>query len=212
MEDCLSPVLQFNPEHPKILDLKQQVEMLTAQRDAKSAERAVYQNQVSQLKSLFARAQQVHKKGRPLDAVAAYERVVESRLPDPSGVKTESKRTIASIRQMMNSKTASLQAEAEKFAQSQNLKGAIVSLRKARVIDPNNPELPEKIDRYMTELRKQMMSLYQEGILEESFGNVEGGDSKAGAKEKWRKILDLDVPDGEYYKKAFIKLKKYGAL
>jgi hypothetical protein len=57
-----------------------------------------------------------------------------------------------------------------------------------------------------------MMGLYQEGILEESFGNVEGGESKAGAKDKWKKILDLDVSDGEYYKKAYIKLKKYGAL
>ncbi|MNU08930.1 hypothetical protein D3C72_2552040 [compost metagenome] len=57
-----------------------------------------------------------------------------------------------------------------------------------------------------------MMNLYQEGILEESFGNVDGGESKAGAKDKWKKILELDVSDGEYYKKAYIKLKKYGAL
>jgi hypothetical protein len=62
------------------------------------------------------------------------------------------------------------------------------------------------------DLRKLMMTLYQEGILEESFGNVEGGESRAGAKEKWKKILEQDISDGEYYKKAYIKLKKYGAL
>jgi hypothetical protein len=57
-----------------------------------------------------------------------------------------------------------------------------------------------------------MMNLYQEGILEESFGNVDGAESKVGAKDKWRKILELDITDGEYFKKAYIKLKKYGAL
>ncbi|UOE99982.1 FHA domain-containing protein [Bdellovibrio reynosensis] len=212
MEECLSSVLQFNPEHPRILDLKTQVESIIAQREAKDAERAAYQALVSQMRSLYSRAQKVHQAGKPLDAIAAYQKVLAAKLPDPSGLKNESQRSIASIRQMMNSKTAKFQAEADRAYQAQNLKGAILALRKARAMDPSNPELPDKIEQYTLELRKQMMSIYQEGILEESFGNVDGGDSKAGAKDKWRKILDLDVPDGEYYKKAYIKLKKYGAL
>ncbi|WP_347356026.1 FHA domain-containing protein [Bdellovibrio sp.] len=212
IEDCLSPVLQFNPEHPRIMDLKAQVDMLNAQREAKEAERAAYQGLVSRMKGLYDRAQAVHKKGKPLDAIAAYEKVIDAQLPDPNGYKGQSKRTIASIRQMMNSKTATLQTEAEKYYQAQNLKGAIQSLRKARSLDPTNDELPDRIERYVGELRKQMMTLYQEGILEESFGNVDGGEAKAGAKDKWKKILEMDIPDGEYYKKAYIKLKKYGAL
>lgn len=212
VDECFSPVMQFNPEHPKILDLRAQAEALTTAREAKQAERAAYQGLVGRMKSLYDRAQAVHKQGKPLDAIAAYEKVIDASLPDPSGLKNQSRRNIASLRQQMNSKTASLQNEAEKYVQAQNLKGAIIALRKARSLDPTNPELPEKIEHYLLELRKQMMSLYQEGILEESFGNVDGGESKAGAKDKWKKILDQDVPDGEYYKKAYIKLKKYGAL
>lgn len=211
LEDCLSSVLQFNPEHPRILALKSQVEGLIAQKEAKEAERMAYRSQVGKLHGLYERARSVEKNGKPLDAIAAYEKVLDAKLPDPNGMKAQSKRTIASIRQAMNSKTSSLQAEAERLYQSQNLKGAVLALRKARVLDPSNFSLPEKIDQYTTELRKQMMAIYQEGILEESFGNIDG-DSKAGAKEKWKKILELDVPDGEYYKKAYIKLKKYGAL
>lgn len=212
IEDCLSPVLQFNPEHPKVMDLKAQAESLTMQREAKDAERAAYRALVAQMQSLYVRAETVHKKGKPLDAIEAYEKVIDSKLPDPNGYKNQSRRNIASIRSMMNSKTSFLQAEAEKYYRAQNLRGAILSLRKARAMDPTNDELPERIERYTVELRKQMMTLYQEGILEESFGNVDGGESKAGAKDKWKKILELDVPDGEYYKKAYIKLKKYGAL
>ncbi|QDK36540.1 FHA domain-containing protein [Bdellovibrio sp. NC01] len=213
MDDCLSSVMQFNPDHPKINDLKAQVQTIVIARQAKAAEKAAYQGQVAKLRAIYDKAQSVHKSAKnPLDVIAAYEKVVEAKLPDPNGLKGQSQRSIASIRQMMNTKTASFQAEADKLYSSQNIKGAILSLRKARQIDPNNDELQPKIDRYVSELRKQMMSLYQEGILEESFGNVEGGEAKAGAKDKWKKILDLDVPDGEYYKKAYIKLKKYGAL
>ncbi|MGZ3768819.1 MAG: FHA domain-containing protein [Bdellovibrio sp.] len=212
MDDCLSSVLQFNPDHPRILELKTKVESLIAAKEAKEAEKAAYQSQVSKLRGLFNHAQEIEKKGKPLDAVAAYEKVLAASLPDPGGLKAQSKRNITSVKQKMNSSTSGLVSEADKFYQAQNLKSAILSLRKARIIDPENSDVPGKIDQYTTELRKQMMIIYQEGILEESFGNVEGGESKPGAKDKWKKILELDVPDGEYYKKAYIKLKKYGAL
>lgn len=212
MDECLTDVIVLNPEHPKILALKGAVEMQIAHREAQDAERAAHAQLVAKLKALYLKAESVHKKGKPLDAITAYEKVVESKLPDPNGYKSTAGRSISSIRQQMNTKTAALQAEAEQLYQAQNLKGAILALRKARLMDPTNEELPVKIERHTTELRKQMMNLYQEGILEESFGNVEGGESKAGAKDKWKKILELDVSDGEYYKKAYIKLKKYGAL
>lgn len=207
MEDCLSPVMQFDPEHARILNLKSRVEQLIADKEAKAAERAAYQDLVDKMRGIFNRAQQVHKNGKPLDAIAAYEKVLKAQLPDPHNLKSQARQNIESIRKAMGSKTAALQAEADKFYQAQNLKGAIMSLRQARIIDPTNTDLPEKIDRYTNELKKQMMVYYQEGILAEGFGEIEGG-----AKDKWKKILDLDVPDGEYYKKALIKLKKYGAL
>lgn len=210
LEDCLSPVLAFDPEHPVLQELRDQVAAFTAQREAAAAQRAEYRSRVDAMSRLYEKARNVHQKGKPLEAISAYENVIKSKLPDPNGYKGQSQRSIASIRKQMNSKTAALQAEADQAYQSQNLKLAILSLRKARLIDPTNDELPNKIDRYTTELRKQMMVLYQEGILEESYGNVDGGESRKGAKDKWKKILELDVSDGEYYKKAFIKLKKYG--
>lgn len=212
LDECFSPVLQFNPEHHLILELQTQVESITAQREAKVAERAAYQSLVNRMRAIYGKAESVHKTGRPLEAIAAYEKVLETKLPDPGGLKGKAQRNISSIRKMMNSKTAGLQATAQEQYAKQNLKGAIMTLRKARQIDPENGDLIDKIQMYTNELKKQMMVIYQEGILEESFGNVDGGESRAGAKEKWKKIIELDVTDGDYYKKAYIKLKKYGAL
>lgn len=210
LDECLSPVLQFNPDHPKIAELRSMVEAITMRRQAKNAEQAAYQEQVARLRRLYDSAKKLEKEGKNPDAIKAYQVVVNSRLPDPRGLKNQSATDMQNVRNMMNSKTAVYQRESEKAYQTGNLKLAILALRKARQIDPENDELPEKIERYTLELKKQMMVHYQEGILEESFGNVEGSDSKQGAKDKWKKIIELDIPDGEYYKKAYLKLKKYG--
>lgn len=212
IEDCISPVIAFNPEHPKLVELKQAAEMHTLAREEKERQKEQYNNLVGQLSGLFRSAENLEKKGQNLEAIAAYKKVVDSRLPDPNGLKNKASSSISRIRKMMSSKTARFESEATKYYQAGNLKSAILTLRKAVAVDPTNEEVKERINIYVNELKKQMMVLYQEGVLEESFGNVDGGESRAGAKDKWKKILQLDVPDGEYYKKAYIKLKKYGAL
>ncbi len=213
MDSCLTSVLQFNPDHPKILDLKTQVEALTTAREVRKAANADYAAKVARLKGIYEKAQALHKVGKkPLAIIDAYTNVVNSKLPDPNGYKGIAQRNIASVRTQMNMKIKIYLDKSDKAYQAGDLKAAIGALRDAKAIDPENPELPEKIEKIVIELRKQMMALYQEGILEESYGNVDGGESKAGAKDKWKKILQLDISDGEYYKKAYIKLKKYGAM
>ena len=52
-------------------------------------------------------------------------------------------------------------------------------------------------------LRREMKSLYEDSVLEESMGNVDA------AKEKWNNILKSDLPSDEYTTKAKMKLQKY---
>ncbi len=44
------------------------------------------------MRSLYDRAIQVHKKGKPLDAIDAYQKVIEAKLPDPHGYKGQSQK------------------------------------------------------------------------------------------------------------------------
>lgn len=212
MEDCLSPVLQFNPEHPAILELRHQVEELVSQKQVRDAEKKEYQGQVQRLRSQFQKAEATMKAGKLLQAAKEYQAVVGSHLPDPQDYKGQSRQQVATIQQTLKKKIAQLSADADAAYKDQHLRDAILTLRKAAEVDPDNQEVKDKAAKYTTELRKQMMVLYQEGILEESYGNVEGSESKPGAKDKWKKILEIDIPDGEYYLKAKIKLKKYGAV
>lgn len=212
LEECLSSVLQFNPDHPAFNELRRQVEELMTQKQVKDAQKAEYHTQVAKLKNLFSRAESSHKENKFLVALKEYQAVTTSSLPDPGELKPQARRQIAAIQQTLKQKTDQFYSEADQFYKDQKLKDAILTLRKATEVDPTNEETKDKINRYVLELKKQMMILYQEGVLEESYGNVEGNENRPGAKDKWKKIMDIDVPDGEYYGKAKIKLKKYGAL
>lgn len=212
LEECLSPVIQFNPNHQAFGDLRRRVEELVMQKQMRESQKAEYQSQVKRLKGLYQRAEISHRNQQYLKALKEYKAVSVSRLPDPEDLKGQARRQTASIQSTLKQKTDQFASEAEQAYKDQKLREAILALRKSVEIDPTNDETKDIIARYTLELKKQMMVLYQEGVLEESFGNVEGNENKPGAKDKWKKIMDLDIPDGEYYGKAKIKLRKYGAL
>ena len=54
--------------------------------------------------------------------------------------------------------------------------------------------------------------MYQESIIDENFGYVDGSDNRPGDKDKWKKFIEIDLEDGDYYRKAFIKLRRYGVF
>lgn len=212
IEECIATVIQFNPDHPLFNQLRTKAQEIIEKRLAELARKKAYQNDVAQLKKIYKDAEKVHARGQLLSAIPMYDKVIKSNLPDPGGLKSSAKYKISEIRQVIAEKLKKYFTEADRLAGEQKLKQAILVLRDSLKIDPGNKETQERIDNYVFELKKQMMVYYQEGILEESYGNVDGSEGRSGAKAKWKKIIDIDVPDGEYYKKAYIKLKKYGAL
>ncbi len=208
MEDielCLSSVMSLNPEHPSIITFKNEVDRMISIREIRQSEKEEYQQRVARQKALFEKAQRIVRTLDYIQSVKALQDVMEARLPDPKGYKIQASRQIASIKTEMNQKLSVYLKDSETFKQKGNLKSAILELRKAKTIDPESRDLAKKEKQYISELKKQMQVLYQEGILEESVGEVET------AKVKWKKILSSSVPDEEYYIKANIKLKKYEA-
>lgn len=212
IENCLQPVLAFNPEHSAILQLRSHVDQIVTERGIKQERQKELARQAAQLRSMFESAENLEKKKIFLGAIRSYERVQGSGLPDRGGYKEKAQRQIVVLRNKIDAQTASLLSMAEKQGAEQQYKQAILSLRDAKRIDPANAGIDEKIETYTKELRKSMLVLFQEGILEEGFGNIEGSEGRPGAKDKWKKILELDISDGEYYKKARQRLKKYGGL
>jgi len=206
LEDCLMPAVHLNPEHPAILGLKVEADRIIASREEQNERRAEYQAQARRQKVLFEKAKTLQSAGKPLEALEALQAVVSSKFPDPEDFKSQAKREIASIQKSLTTQQTELQAEADEAVKKGDLKTAVITLKKALEINPENETLKGRVNSMVNELKKQMQTLYQEGVLEESVGEVES------AKTKWKKILETSVPEEDYYKKAKSKLKKYEAF
>ncbi|MCE3011149.1 MAG: FHA domain-containing protein [Proteobacteria bacterium] len=206
LDDCLGSVVVLNPDHPEIVNLKMKMDAVLTQRSIAAQRSAEYQSQVRRRKAIYEKALSVLNSGDQLGAIPAFESVIKSNLPDPENLKALARRQINQIQQALAESQSGFQRAAEDAYRKGDLKTAYQTLQRALKINADNEVIKGRMKNIMIELRKQMQGYYQEGILEESVGEVES------AKAKWKKIRELSVPEEEYYKKSTIKLKRYGSL
>ncbi len=212
MKECLVPVALIDPTNNEYIKLITDVEQIVADKKAKADAELSYQSQVEALKKLFEKAEKIQADGFPYKAIKAYKAVIASVLPDPGKLKSKSEDRIEFIEKKIESRTAENLRQADEFLQQGKLKEGVLALRAALIYDPENKIVKEKIDKNTNDLRKQVMVMYQESVIDENFGHIDGNETRPGAKDKWKKIIELDLEDGEYYRKAFIKLRRYGVF
>ncbi len=204
LDQCLSSVMALNPDHPDISNLKGELERNRIQKSMLEAKNKDYREQVQKLKNQFQKASSQLEKENFALALKEFKQVSELSLPDPEGLKSKAKRQVSSIQSKMSERVASLDKKADQALKSGDLKTAIVSLKSGLEIAPQDEKIKTKLEMAQKDHKKLMQNLYQEGILEESVGEVDA------AKGKWKKILDQSYAGEDYYQKSQLKLKKYG--
>lgn len=204
LENCLSSVSQFNPEHPLFVELRNKVQAQMDLNLMKEVQRKEYLMRVAQLKSLYDKASKIEKDGKPMPAIAAYKKVASSKLPDPNGLVSKARRQMASLQSEVDRKQEEAEKKSDEAYRSGKLKEALLVLRDGIRLNPDNEVLKGRHEQLLVELKKSMQNQFQEAVLEESVGDVES------AKMKWKKIIDQSLPGEDYYEKSKIKLKKYG--
>ena len=203
LQSCLDPALEINPNNTKIQLLIEEMNLKIAQADKKKQSRARYLANVRAGKRLYEKAKSLHDKEQLLDAIDAYQGHINAKYPDPDKLKDQSKKSIDQIRKTITDKITFYQDKADEKIKTKNYRMAVLLLKKSLDLDPTLKSSKKKIVEYSEKLTKQMKILYAESVLEESLGHLED------AKKKWQDIVKLDLLDGEYYKKAKIKLKKH---
>ena len=220
MRECLAPATLIDAEHPEVTRLLSAAERIATEREIerqriereKEKAKVVVVVEVDHLKEKFELAEKYQQAGRARRAIRAYNEVISSEHKDLKEYKKNSQERIDFILRKIQEKVDSIAQQAEVPLKDGKLKEAIEVLRQALDLDPSNDELSSRINLHVNELKNQVKVLYQESIIDENFGNLDGDDVRQGAKQKWKKILELDIDDGEYYRKAFTKLKRYGVF
>ncbi len=203
LQDCLQPAIERDPENSSYQSLIEEMKDKIIKEEMRNKNKARYLASVRSGKKLHEKAESLHDKQQLLNAIDAYQKHIKSKYPDPSKLKDKSKMSMDQIRKTITDKITFYQKKADERIKAKDHKGAISLLKKTLELDPSLVSSKKKITEYSITLTKQMKILYSESILDESLGHLEE------AKERWRKIFKLDVLDGEYYKKAKIKLTKY---
>ena len=212
MSECLAPVVAFDPANNDVVRLMAESEKIEKNRLQKESEIKIYEEQVHELIKLFAEAEAIQVQGYAFKAIKRYKIVVQTDLPDPKKLKEKAKDRIAFIEQKIRDKSEGSINTADNLFKAGNIKDAVITLREAKVYDPNNKSIQEKIDSYALELKRQVRTIYQESIIDENYGLIENTETKQGAKDKWKKITEIDLEDGEYFRKAVTKLRRYGVM
>lgn len=212
IDQCLQPIAALDLNNADYIRIKAQAEKLINDRKLQEDQQKNYAVNVKALRSLYDKAEKTRKDGYAFRAIKQYKEVVASIFPDPDGLKSKSKRMVKFIEGVIHKKTSESVTQAESLFQQGKYREAIQLLKEARVYDPENETIKDKMEQMRLDLRRQMMSLYQESVIDESYGVIDSSNSRQGAKDKWKKIVETDTEDGEYYKKAVIKLRKYGVL
>ena len=212
MNECLAPVAAIDPNNADYIKLLAQAADMESEREQKALAAKNYETQVAEFQTLYDTATRTQAEGYAFKAIRQYKLVLQSSLPDPKQLKAAAEQRIAFIEEKIKAKSESSLSAADTLYKQGKLKDAIVTLRDSVVYDPENTDIKDRIDAYTYELMKQVRSLYQESIIDENYGLIDNTETKQGAKEKWKKITDMDLEDGEYYRKAVIKLRRYGVM
>lgn len=212
MRECLAPMAAIDPSSPDYIRLISEAETIEKDRQAKELQTKSREEEIALLKDDFKKAEAMQEAGYAFKAIKLYKIVIQSNRPDPSKFKDKAKKRIALIEEKIAEKSKKGITQADLLFQEGKLKDGILVLRETLIYDPDNASIKARIDSYTQELRRQARLIYQESIIDESYGIVDSTETKQGAKDKWKKITEIDLDDGEYFKKAVMKLRRYGVF
>lgn len=202
---CLQEAINLDPENQEIRIQKDRVHKRVMDINEQASRRAEYQGKLARARELYNRARSLEDKGDYLKAIEAYEKVIAATLPDPENHKQDAQRKIASIKQNLSQKSEEFINQSQKFAEQNNLKDALGELVKAQKVDVTNTKVMALTKKYRHDLDAQLQELFADATIYEGNSRIER------ATEIWKKIMDLDRPDGNYYKKSKSKLNTYGS-
>ena len=203
---CLAPAIELNPEDDGVRNLLGIVERAIERKKEQDAIAAKHQELIREGKKLFEEAEELEKNGEFVDAIDAYKVHLDSTFPDPNRLKDKSQRNIMAIQKRLSTCVDDALREAKEAYGQQKYKEAFAGVAKAKACDSKNEEAATLNKKMRDELRVKLKEIYEESIISEGIGDIEQ------AKSRWKKIIDIDHPEGDYYRKARNKLRNYGAM
>ncbi len=204
INDCLATALQIDPGNSGIQELVSLAEKQEQDRALRLANNKEQQEKINRGLAMFRECEKLQKDQQLYLARKKCQEFVSTSLPDPNGNKGKAQRFVANIEQTLTQKIGQLLKSAQDMAGKDDFRGAFKNVRDAQKMNPTEPEIKEVEESLTGIMNKKLKLLYQDAKLEESLGNIQV------TKEKCNKVLELSIPENDYYNNCRKILKKYG--
>lgn len=201
---CLAEAMELDPEHHLIIEMIHTAQMHEEEKKFFETQKKSEDQKAKKGIAHFNKAHQLYKNGQLAKAITEYEKYIGTPYPHSEEYKSNARRDVASIKQELKTKVSTLVDQCRSLGAKAHYKEAFIACDHAVEEDPGNEPAKEVRAQMLSELKREMKSIYEDSVLEESMGNVDS------AKEKWKKIIKGDLENGDYAHKAHGKLQKYG--
>jgi pSer/pThr/pTyr-binding forkhead associated (FHA) protein/tetratricopeptide (TPR) repeat protein len=201
---CLSAAMELNPDHPTVREMIGAAQSRQEEQKLLREHRATVQARTEKGLSVYRKAKELYKQQKLADALKEYQKFLATNYPNIESTKETARREISSIKKELETKVNSFLAQCKTLGEKGHYKEAYIACDNALKEDPDNTAAQAVRKSMLSNLRREVKSIYEDSVLEESLGNVDS------AKEKWKKIVADDLDFDEYSKKSKILLRKYG--
>ena len=205
LNSCAGKLVDLDPNN----EIVSQIRILIADRELKrqlaQEKRENYRKWIQSKKALYNKAKKLQVQNRALKAVSAYNVFLKS-ARGVAGLKelyaqAESERD--QIQNAYDSELKSLRDSCEALTANDKFKEAYLSCKRVLGFKNYDKMALDNIEIIKENLKQELGPLYKDSQWHESFSRVKE------AKKLWQEILDKDIKDGYYYKKAEAQIQKY---
>ena len=205
LANCAKDILILDPSNPDINAMKLEIEERYTMAQMEADKKETYRKMIQSKKYLYNKAKKMDSKKYPLKTIAAYKVFLRS-AKGVSGVASlykQAQKQIQTIQKNYDDHLSSLYTNCESFIQKGLLKKAYYECEAILSFKSEDQKAIKYMKQARNSIREKLKDRYAESILAESLSEVDK------AKKIWQSILEEDLKDGHYYKKAKILMKKH---
>ena len=212
VDACASKILQLEPENAVISGIKLRISEKQTALQLEREEKASHKKMIDGKKSLYNRAESLRRKAEKagvgrhsLTAVSAYKRFLRSAkgIKEVSNLYWSAKKKSAKLQKDYDDTLNSLYNGCEKLMKNQKWKQAYYTCKNILKFKSEDEKAIAYMKQSKKKLRDGLKSTYEKSVLEESLSRIDT------AQKLWQEIIEKDIKDGYYHKKASSLIKKY---
>lgn len=167
--------------------------------------KASYRKSIQRKRALYNKAKKIRDQNKPLKAVSAYDVFLKAArgVSSLKGLYQQAESERNEIQKKYDDELNGLYSSCESLIQSKKMKEAYYDCKRILSFKSDDKKAKQYIEQAKTALKKELKPLYEQSMQDESFSKIEE------ATKLWKEILEKDVEDGHYYRKAAFQIKKY---